>query len=165
MTFKQTAIDEARELAIITGYLWICLGTIVLFKSATLREYGVAPLPLGFALVKALVLAKFIMIGDVLKIGERYRSEPLIWPVAYRSVAFVALLAVLTAIEEVIVGLFHHRTVGASLGDLFGRHLDQTLVGYLIMLLVLIPFFAIRELSVALPEGLLRRLFFVSRSA
>jgi hypothetical protein len=164
MSVWGTAKHEVTELAIITGYLWICLGVIVLFKSAVLHEYGAPPLPLGFALIKALVLAKFIMIGDVLHVGVRYDDEPLIYPILYKSGNFVVLLAVLTMIEEVILGLVHHRGVTESMGDLFGRRLEETLVSYLIMLLVLIPFFAIRELSRSLPDGVLRRLFFVSRA-
>jgi hypothetical protein len=40
--------------------------------------------------------------------------------------------------------------------------LEETLAGYLIMLLVLIPFFAFRVLSDTLGEGRLERMFFVS---
>jgi hypothetical protein len=47
-------------------------------------------------------------------------------------------LIVLTIIEEAVVGLFHGRSIAASLGDLFGTRLAETLASYLIMLLVLI---------------------------
>jgi hypothetical protein len=59
--------------------------------------------------------------------------------------------------------LFHHRSIAASLGELFGARLEETLAGCLIMLLVLIPFFAFRVLSEALGEGRLKRMFFVER--
>ena len=75
------------------------------------------------------------------------------------------LLVILTIIEEVVVGLFHHQSIAASLGELFGARLQETLAGYLIMLLVLIPFFAFRVLSEALGEGRLERMFFVAREA
>ena len=63
----------------------------------------------------------------------------------------------------IVVGLFHHQSIASSLGDLFGARLEETLAGYLIMLLVLIPFFAFRVLSEALGEGRLERMFFVER--
>jgi hypothetical protein len=72
---------------------------------------------------------------------------------------------VLTIIEEAVVGLFRDRSITASLGDLFGTRLGETLAGYLIMLLVLIPFFAFRVLSQALGEGRLERMFFVERGS
>jgi hypothetical protein len=43
--------------------------------------------------------------------------------------------------------------------------LEETLAGYLIMLLVLIPFFAFRVLSDTLGEGRLERMFFVDRAS
>ena len=51
----------------------------------------------------------------------------------------------------------------ASLGDLVGSRLEETLAGYLIMLLVLIPYFAFQVLDEALGEGRLVRMFFVER--
>jgi hypothetical protein len=47
----------------------------------------------------------------------------------------------MTIIEEAVVGMFHHRPIAASLGELVGPRLEETRAGFLIMLLVLIPFF------------------------
>ena len=113
--------------------------------------------------MKALVLAKFMLIGKAMKIGERYTDRPLIWPTLYKAFAFLVLLVVLTIIEEVVVGLFHNQSVAASLGELTGAKLYETLAGYIIMLLVLIPYCAIGVLSEALGEGRLARMFFVDR--
>jgi hypothetical protein len=70
-----------------------------------------------------------------------------------RAFSFLILLVVLTIIEEAVVGLFHDWSIAATLGDLFSARLKETLAGCLIMLLVLIPFFAFRVLSEALGEG------------
>ena len=88
-----------------------------------------------------------------MKIGERYTARPLIWPTLRKAFAFLVLLIVLTIIEEVVVGLFHHQSVAASLGELFGARLYETLAGILIVLLVLIPYFAFHVLDEALGEG------------
>ena len=61
-----------------------------------------------------------------MKIGERNSSRPLIWPTLHKALAFLVLLVVLTIIEEVVVGLFHHQSVAASLDELFGATLDET---------------------------------------
>ena len=73
------------------------------------------------------------------------------------------LLIILTIIEEAVVGLFHRRSIAASLGELVGPRLEETLAGYLIMLLVLLPYCAFRVLDEALGEGRLARMFFVER--
>ena len=69
----------------------------------------------------------------------------------------------MTIIEEAVVGLFHHRSIAASLRELVGLRLEETLAGYLIMLLVLLPYWAFRVLEEALGEGRLARMFFVER--
>ena len=69
----------------------------------------------------------------------------------------------MTIIEEVVVGLFHHHSAAASLGELFGPRLEETMAGYIIMLLLLIPLAAIHVLNEALGEGKLARMFFVER--
>ena len=72
---------------------------------------------------------------------------------------------ILTIIEEAVVGLFHHRSIAASLADRCWRPaVTETLcTGYLIMLLVLIPYFAFQVLDDALGKGRLVRMFFIER--
>jgi hypothetical protein len=112
---------------------------------------------------KAAVLAKFMLLGNAMKIGGRATTSPLIWPTLHKAFAFLVLLIIMTIIEEAVVGMFHHRSVTASLGELVGPRLEETLAGFLIMLLVLIPLFAFRVLDEALGEGKLVRMFFVNR--
>lgn len=162
-TLGQRAKHEFQELAIISAYLYITLGAVILMKAALLHTEGIPFAPWGIAIVKAVVLGKFVLLGNLAHVGGRDISGPLIWPTLRRAVAFLVLLVILTIIEEVVVGLFHHQSIAASLGDLFGARLQETLAGYLIMLLVLIPFFAFRVLSEALGEGRLERMFFVAR--
>jgi hypothetical protein len=109
------------------------------------------------------VLAKFMLLGDAMGLGGRTTTRPLIWPTLRRAFAFLMLLIMLTIIEEAVVGLFHHRSITASLGELFGPRLEETIAGYLIMLLVLIPFFSFRILDEALGKGRLARMFLVER--
>ena len=163
-TMHDRVMHELKELAIISAYLYITIGAVIMMKTAVLRtEGGVEFIPWGIAIVKAVVLGKFVMLGNIVHVGGRDISGPLIWPTLRRTSAVLVLLIILTIIEEAVVGLFHGRSIAVSLGDLFGARLAETLAGYLIMLLVLIPFFAFRVLSEALGEGRLERMFFVER--
>jgi hypothetical protein len=159
----QRAIHEFKELVFISLYLYITLGAVILVKTAVLHAEGIEYAPWGIAIVKAVVLAKFMLLGDAMKIGVRFGARPLIWPTLYKAFAFLVLLIILTVIEEAVVGLFHHQSIAASLSELVGPRLEETLAGYLIMLLVLIPYFAFRVLGQALGEGRLTRMFFVER--
>ena len=162
-TLQQRATHELKDFAIIAVYLYVTLGAVTLLKTAVLHSYGVEVSPFGIVAVKAMVLAKFMLVGKAMKIGEGANDKPLIWPTLYRAVAFLLLLIVMTLLEEAVVGLFHNRSIAASLGDLFGSRLEETIVGYVLTLLVLIPFFAFRVLDEALGEGRLARMFFVQR--
>jgi hypothetical protein len=162
-TLHQRAVHELKEFVILTVYLYVTLGAVVLMKTAVLHTQGIEFVPWGIAIVKALVLAKFMMLGNAMRIGERYPTSPLIWPTLHKAFVFLLLLVILTIIEEAVVGLFHHQSIVASLSDLVGRRLEETLAGFVILLLVLIPFFAFRVLGEALGEGKLERMFFVER--
>jgi hypothetical protein len=162
-TLSHRAVHELKEFVILTVYLYITLGAVIVMKTAVLHTEGIEFAPWGIAIVKAMLLAKFMLVGRALKIGERNTTSPLIWPTLHRAFAFLVLLIILTIIEEAVVGLFHHQSIAASLGGLVGARLEETLAGYLIMLLVLVPYFAFRVLGEALGEGRLTRMFFVER--
>jgi hypothetical protein len=164
-TLHQRAIQELKEFTILAVYLYITLGAVVLMKTAVLHTEGIEFAPWGIAVVKAAVLAKFMLLGKAIKIGERTTTRPLIWPTLYRAFAFLVLLIIMTIIEEAVVGLFHHQLIATSLGELVGLRLEETLAGFLIILLVLIPFFAFRVLSEVLGEGRLERMFFVEQQS
>ena len=124
-TLRQRAEHELKELAIISAYLYVTLGAVILMKTAVLHTEGIAFAPLGIAIVKAVVLGKFVLLGNLLHVGGRDISGPLIWPTLRRAFAFLVLLVILTIIEEVVVGLFHHQSIATSLGELFGARLRR----------------------------------------
>ena len=162
-TLQQRAVHEFREFAILTVYLYVTLGAVIVMKTAVLHTHGIDSAVWGVAIVKAILLAKFMLIGRAMKIGERNTSSPLIWPTLHKTIAFLVLLIVMTVIEEVVIGLIHRQSISSSLEDLFGPRLEETGAGILILLLVLIPYFAFRVLNEALGEGRLARMFFVER--
>jgi hypothetical protein len=162
-TLQQRATHEFKEFAILAVYLYITLGAVILMKTAVLHTQGIEFAFWGVAAVKAAVLAKFMLIGNALKIGERNTASPLIWPTLHKAFAFLVLLVTLTLIEDALVGLFHHQPIAVSLGELVGPRLEETIAGIVIMLLVLIPYFAFRVLGDVLGEGRLVRMFFVAR--
>jgi hypothetical protein len=164
-TLRQRAMHELTEFAILTAYLYITLGAVILMKASVLHDHNISVTLWGVAIVKAAVLAKFMLLGRAMKIGERYSSRPLIWPTLHKALAFLVLLVVLTIVEEAVVGLFNHQTVAASLADLAGAKRDETLAGIVILFMVLIPYFAMRVVSEALGEGRLVRMFFVERES
>jgi hypothetical protein len=162
-TLRARARHEGLRFAATAGYLYVCFGALVALKSAILHGHGLPPLPLGLALVKALLLAKFMMVGDALRLGERYRTRPLIWPILHRSVVFLALLVGLTVAEAVVAGWLRGRAIVESLRGLGGGTWAEAGATLLVLLLILLPYFAFRMLAEVLGPDRLFRVMFVER--
>jgi hypothetical protein len=156
---------ELREFLVITVYLYIYFGALIYFKSAILHAHGVDFAPWGVAIVKALICAKFVLVGRMFHLGERYKDLPLIWPTLYRSFVFMVLLVVLNALEEVIVGFIHDRSPADIIANINGGTLDQILATSFLGMLIFVPFFAFRSLGELLGERNLVRVFIQPRQA
>jgi hypothetical protein len=159
----ERAIGELREFAVIAAYLYICFTALAYLKAAILQAEGIVFAPFAFAAVKALLCAKFMSLGHAVRLGERFKKRALIWPTLHRTIIYAVLIFVLSAIEEVIVGVLHHRSVTDSLAGLGGGTMPQLIATCIVMLLILIPFFAFRSLSDVIGERVLLRLFFEPR--
>lgn len=150
----QRARREFVEYFVISAYLYICFFALVLYKSSILHSAGVEYTAFGVAIVKALVLGKFILILHALKIGERrHQATTALANIAIKSLLFALLLFVLTIIEEVVVGYFHGRTNRETLNELFGGTSEAAFAIGLLLLLIMIPYFAFREIDDRIGEG------------
>jgi hypothetical protein len=151
---------ELQQYALISAYLYVCFGAIILYKVAILHGEGISYAPYGLAAVKALLLGKFMLMGHAIRLGDRYEKRRFIHIVAYKALLFLVALLILSVIEEAAVGVVHGRTFAASLAEVAGATLPQILASCLIMLLILIPYLTFRELDAVLGEGRLRQILF-----
>lgn len=155
---------EAKELFFLTLYLFIVFSALLFLKSAILEAQGVHWGYWGFAAIKALLVAKFILIGRALHIGEGLRTRPLIWQALHKAIAFTIFVAILTVIEDAAIGMaIHGKTFAQSTADLGGGTLRQMIATEFIVFLVFIPLFAFGALSEVMEDKALVRTFFVER--
>jgi hypothetical protein len=149
--------EELRKYAIAFLYLYVCFSALLLFKTGVLREQGVSPLHFGLAAGKALILAKFILIGQAVGLGARTETQTLLHQIVRKVLVFLALLVVLSVLEEVVVGWLHGHSLAATLANYEARSLLELLATCLLMLLILVPFITAQEVNRALGPGRLRR--------
>jgi len=161
-SFRETATNELKAFAIIAAYLYICFAALIYLKAAILQAQGVAYAPFGLAVIKAAICAKFMLVGRAFHIGDQFNRHPLILPTLYRSFAFLALLIVLNVIEEIVVGVIHGRTILDSMAGFAGGP-HQMVATSVVLLLILIPYFAFRSLADVIGDRTLVRLFFGQR--
>jgi hypothetical protein len=164
-TTSEKLVDELKEFLVVAAYLFVCFSALAYLKYAILQAQDIAFAPFGFAAAKALICAKFMSIGHAMHLGERYKTRALIWPTLYRSLVFIVLLLVLNVLEEVAVGLFHHRTVTDSISSVGGGTLQQLIATSFVIFLVLVPFFAFRSLGEVVGRQNLVRVFLHSRTS
>jgi len=150
-SLKERARAELRNYAIVATYLYVCFGAILFYKAALLREEGVAFLPHGLAAIKALILGKFILIGEAVGVGTRVRARSIAASVASKTVLFFVLLIVLSVLEELVVGMVHGRTFAEVLTGLRQEAGLEMLATCLLVLLILIPLIAFKEFRQAVP--------------
>jgi hypothetical protein len=162
-SYREKACEELREFIILTAYLYVCFAAVIYFKAAVLQAHGIVYAPLGLAIVKAALRAKFMLMGRVFQLGERYKHLPLIVPTLHRSFVFLLLLAALTFIEEIVVGALHGRTAMESISEVAGGTFPQIVATILIIFLILVPYFAFRALGEIVGDKILVRLFFERR--
>jgi hypothetical protein len=150
--------DELRRYLAVSAYLYVCFAAILLYKSAILSSIGEHYLPLGLAAGKALILGKFVLLGEAAGVGTRIGARSLLQRVLRNSVLFLLLLVLLTILEEIIVGLVHGHSLGQAVAALAEHPWPETLASCFLMLLVLIPLVAVTEVSRTLGPGALRKL-------
>ena len=138
---------ELVQYWLICAYLYVCFAAIVFYKAAVLRANGIEYAPYGAALIQALIVGKFIMIGHAVGLGGSHHPRRMALALLTKAVVFLLFLMALCAAEEVVRGLIHGRTVLASVRDLWGGTLLQVFATSLLMLLILIPYLAFRELA------------------
>ena len=112
----------------------------------------------GLAVVNALVLSKIMLIAEALKFAERLNDKPLVYPIAFKSISFSALLMVSYVVEEIVVGLFHGKSVAESFPQVGGGGLVGVLTVGAILCIALVPFFAFREIARVIGENIFRSL-------
>ena len=162
-TLGERARHELLQYLIVSSYLYVCFGVILLYKASILHSQGIHYAPFGLAIVKALILGKFILIGLALKVGERVAPSRILFDILFKSLVFLLVVIVLSIIEEICVGLFHGRAVHDALAGLAGGTLPEALATSLLLLLVLIPYFAFREFAHGLSEVEMIRLLAARR--
>jgi hypothetical protein len=159
---KRKLAHEFKELVWIFAYLWVLLGLFSVHKSIVLNEPNLI-YHQGFAFINALVLAKVMLIAEMLHVADSLKHKPLARPIVFKSAVFSAILMSFYIIEETLIGMWHGKTATESIPDIGGGSLKGILVVGVMMFVVLMPFFAMRELSRDLGDDRLYELFFVRR--
>lgn len=146
-SWRARLLKELKSFLIIVSYLWLVFFVFMMHEWTVLASHQISFRFYGLAVVNALVLGKIMLIAEDLHFANRFEVKPLIYPIAYKSIAFTVLLMVAYIIEEIAVGLFHGKTVAESFPEIGGGGLVGVLTTAAIMGVALVPFFSFREIA------------------
>ncbi len=163
-SLKQKIVHEMAEYWINVVYLTFVFAAFTQYRRLVLAAHDIMYTNYWVAVIEALILAKVIIIGDVLHLGRRLEQKPLIFPTLLKTVVFSLFVGIFTIIEHVIKGLWNGMGVTGGVVEFLGKGNHELLAGCLIVFVAFIPFFAFRELGRVLgEEGKIWRLFFRGR--
>src|SRR5262245_46074160 len=162
--WKKKIVHEVIEYWINFGYLAFFLVAFTWYRRLILAEYHVQYTNYWFPLIEAAVLAKVIMIGDLLRFGRGLENKPLIASTLFRTVMFSIWVAIFNLLEETIKGLLHGNGLTGGFGDIASRGWYELLSRCVVIFVAFIPFFSFKELERVMGPEKLRALFWRRRT-
>ena len=156
---------EFERFLLMFAYLFVMLVLFQIHEYIILAQHHIAFHKYGFALVNALVFAKFMLIADNYHFAQFRAGRPLLHPILFRSVAFAVLFILCDIGEKLLVGAIHGVGPSQSLPTFGGGGLMGSFLVGAILSISLLPFFAFDEISRALGPGKLAAMILRQGSA
>ena len=161
--WKERIRHELIEYGFNVVYLTLVFASFTVYQRLVLAAYGITYTNYWFALIEAVILGKVIMIGGFFHLGRGLENKPLIYTTLYKTFVFTIFVAVFKVIEYAIKGLVAGEGIEGGLADFTGKGIQIILANSLVVLIALIPFFAVTELGRVFGKDKIGNLFFRSR--
>lgn len=153
--------EEVRELLPPTLYFLVTLHLIALVRALMLEGTSIAPSTSASVTLGALILAKAVVLADLLPAINRFPDRPLAWNVAWKSLVYLLAATVLHYLERLVE---HWRDAGGFLAA-NERMLQEMIWPHfwaleIFIALVIVSYCIGSELGRALGRDRARQLFF-----
>jgi hypothetical protein len=161
--WKQWLLHEFNEYWINAAYMALFFCSVIMYRRLVLAEYGIILDDYFVGVLKALVIAKVVMIGAFLRISKKFENKPLIIPTIYKAVLFTLWVMIFDIAEIYIKALIKTGQFKESV-TLLEHHLNAAWLGAAFVICVsFLPFFAMKEMSRTMGSEKFRGLFFKNR--
>src|SRR5208337_3487836 len=95
-------VKEFKEMLPPTIFFAVGFNLILLTTQLILDDYGEQFASFMLATAAALVIGKSVLVANALPFLSRYDTEPLIWPVLYKSAFYFVVVFVVRCLEKLI---------------------------------------------------------------
>src|SRR5215467_8895013 len=160
-TVTRRLYHQLVQFLLIAIYLFVVFGILALHEEVVAAKNDITYHFYGFALINAIILGKVMLVAEDLNFGNRFfRTKPLVYPIVFKAIVFTLLFLVFDIVEEVLVGVFKGKTIAESFPDIGGGSPRGIFYLSVVIAVLLIPFFAYREIGQAIGERELHSLIF-----
>jgi hypothetical protein len=144
-------------------YIWVLLIAFTLHREIILASYHINhSAKFGFAFINAVILAKFMWLGEILHAGKKAAGKALLYSMLWNSALFAVILMVCHLLEEALVRVWHGQSFAASFSETVAD--PSIFATMLLMFVVLIPFFFAKGLIEILGKDEIKRLLLKART-
>ena len=158
-SWKQKFLHEFNEYWMNVIYMALVFSAIIFYRRLVLAHYEIYLDDYFSGVVKALVIAKVVMIGAFLRISRKFEHKPLIYPVLYKAVLFTIWVMIFDIVEIYLRAFIHSPSLAEAFYELKNHVTNVWLGGALLIFFSFIPFFAFKELVRVLGKEKVRELF------
>jgi len=158
--WKQKIISEMIEYWLNVVYLVFFFSLFTWYRRLILAQYQISYMSYGVSIIEALVLAKVILIGNVLRLDRGLEDKPLIVPTLYKSAVFSLFVGLFSVLEQMTVSWLRGKGLAEGFEELMNKGKYELLARCLVVFCAFIPFFAFKELGRVMGKGKLQKLFF-----
>lgn len=156
---KQRVVHELYRFAFYTLFFTFFFWSFSTYN-LILGEHPVTLLNYGYGFIESLILAKIILVGETLKLGEKFANRSLIIPTFYKSLVFTLFVIGFLILERFVTGSIRGKEASEIYQELLSKGIDEIAAKIQVMYFVFILFFAFLEIGRVLGENKLFNLFF-----
>jgi hypothetical protein len=157
--WKKRVLDELLKLSIAVSYIWVLLIALTLHREIILANYHIDySIKFGFAFVNAVILAKFMWLGEISHAERKATGQVLLYSMIWNSTIFTVILLICHLLEEVLVKVWHGQSFALSFSETVANP-REILATMLLVFVMLIPFFFAKGLLEILGKDEIKRLF------
>jgi hypothetical protein len=139
---------ELKEVLAISGVFFVIFVLFLLLKKVILKDYSVDFYVISTALVGSLIIAKVVLVFDLLPVTKKTDHLPSIYRVFFRSLVYILGFVIFSFLEHLVKGLIGGESFSeamySSLHTLYTPAFIISFVGVLIAFLLFNAFWVIR---------------------
>ncbi len=154
--------EETRLMLWVFLYVFLFLAALAAYRAVLLGAKGAPLTAILQCFIEAMVLAKVMVIGNALRLGDRLRLRRRALRVILRAAAFTVFALLFAGVEELAKGLYHGHSVTQTLEELRALGPELVLARAVVLFVFFLPLFLIWEVCRVLGEAKAIVIFFAA---